>query len=191
MGICFTHHPEKGLGNINKNELKGMLGKWGETDKKEVLSWLDRFLEYNTYEIAIPAMRDSDLAPEGKTGLIVSLLMEAELFYKVEESGWYEAFRREIENKIISVLSESLCPELKDKVEKQFSFTPLSVENRVGSTGGAIVGWSFEAPIPVIYKIATSQQISTYAYSEHLSSRAMGIQSSRNTHLYHYREISR
>ena len=75
------------------------------------------------------------------------------MFYKVEESGWYEEFRREIENKIISVLSESLCPELKDKVEKQFSFTPLSVENRVGSTGGAIVGWSFEAPIPVVYKM--------------------------------------
>ena len=75
------------------------------------------------------------------------------MFYKVKESGWYEEFRREIEDKIISVLSESLCPELKDKVEKQFSFTPLSVENRVGSIGGAIVGWSFEAPIPVVYKM--------------------------------------
>jgi phytoene dehydrogenase-like protein len=152
-GHLFYTPSRKGLGNINKSELKGMLGKWGETDKGEVLSWLDRFLEYNTYEIAIPAMRDSDLAPEGKTGLIISLLMEAELFDKVEESGWYEEFRREIENKIISVLSESLCPELKDKVEKQFSFTPLSVEKRVGSAGGAIVGWSFEAPIPVVYKM--------------------------------------
>lgn len=82
MGICFTHHPEKVWATSIKSELKGMLEKWGETDKEEVLSWLDRFLEYNTYEIAIPAMRDSDLAPEGKTGWIVSLLMEAELFYK-------------------------------------------------------------------------------------------------------------
>ncbi|WP_106449248.1 phytoene desaturase family protein [Trichococcus alkaliphilus] len=152
-GHLFYTPSRKGLGNINKSELKGMLEKWGEIDKEEVLSWLDRFLKYNTYEIAIPAIRDSNLAPEGKTGLIVSLLMEAELFYKVKESGWYEEFREEIENKVISVLSESLCPELKDKVEKQFSFTPLSFEKRVGSTGGAIVGWSFEAPIPVVYKM--------------------------------------
>ncbi|MBK6375373.1 MAG: hypothetical protein IPF67_20465 [Saprospiraceae bacterium] len=62
-------------------------------------------------------MRDSTWPRKAKQVLIVSLLMEAELFYKVEESGWYEEFRREIEDKIISVLSESLCPELKDKVE--------------------------------------------------------------------------
>ncbi len=152
-GHLFYTPSRKGLGNINKSEIKEMLEKWGEINKEEVLSWLDRFLKYNTFEISIPAIRDSSLAPEGKTGLIVSVLMEAELFYKIEESGWYEEFREETENKIISVLSESLCPELKDKVEKKFSFTPLSVEKRVGSTGGAIVGWSFEAPIPVVYKM--------------------------------------
>ena len=78
-GHLFYTPSRKGLGNINKSELKGMLEKWGETDKEEVLSWLDRFLEYNTYEIAIPAMRDSDLAPEGKTDVIVSLHRDPEL----------------------------------------------------------------------------------------------------------------
>lgn len=149
----FYTPSEKGLGEINKSEMKGMLEKWGEIDKDEVLLWLDRFITYNTYEISIPAMRDPKLAPEGKTGLIASMLMEADLFNKINESGWYEEFRKEIENKVISVLSDSLCPALKNKVEKQFSFTPLSVEKRVGSTGGAIVGWSFESPIPVVYKM--------------------------------------
>ena len=43
-GHLFYTPSRKGLGNINKSELKGILEKWGETDKEEVLSWLDRFL---------------------------------------------------------------------------------------------------------------------------------------------------
>lgn len=35
----------------------------------------------------------------------------------------------------------------------RFSFSPLSYENRVGSSEGAITGWSFQEPIPVINKI--------------------------------------
>jgi phytoene dehydrogenase-like protein len=42
---------------------------------------------------------------------------------------------------------------LKDKIIARFSFTPLSIENRVGSSEGAITGWSFQKSIPVINKI--------------------------------------
>ena len=45
---------------------------------------------------------------------------------------------------------------LKDKVIKSFSFTPLSIENRVGSSEGAITGWSFQEPVPVVNKIQAS-----------------------------------
>lgn len=152
-GHLFYTPSRKGLGGINKRELKNMLENWHKTDKKEVISWLENFLKYNTYEISIPVLRDTNLAPEGKTGVIISVLMEAELFYKVKESGWYEEFINEIETNIINVLSESLFFELKNKIEKQFSFTPISMENRVGSSGGAIVGWSFEGTIPVVYKM--------------------------------------
>ena len=38
----------------------------------------------------------------------------------------------------------------------RFSFTPLSIENRVGSSEGAIVGWSFEKAMPVVNKIQFS-----------------------------------
>lgn len=149
-GHLFYTPSRQGLGSINKSELTRFLETGRPLFKEELFSWLDRFLKYNTFEISIPAVRDPSLAPLGKTGLIVSVLMEAELFEKVAESGWFVEFRQEIEGTIIRVLSDTIYPELMAHVDKQFSFTPLSYEKRVGSTGGAIVGWSFEAPIPVI-----------------------------------------
>ncbi len=152
-GHFFYTPSKKGLDEIHKSELKTMLGTWDHVEKQEVFSWLDRFVKYNTFEISIPALRDPELAPAGKTGLIVSLLMEYELFDKLKKSGWYEEFRKETEHRMISTLSETVYPGLKDKVEKHFSTTPISIEKRINSTGGANVGWSFEAPIPVVKKL--------------------------------------
>jgi len=45
---------------------------------------------------------------------------------------------------------------LKNKIMARFSFTPLSIENRVGSSEGAITGWSFQKHMPVINKIQNS-----------------------------------
>ena len=45
---------------------------------------------------------------------------------------------------------------LKEKIIGQFSFTPLSIQNRIGSSEGAITGWSFQDPIPVINKMQKS-----------------------------------
>ena len=47
---------------------------------------------------------------------------------------------------------------LKDKIIARFSFTPLSIENRIGSSEGAIVGWSFQKSMPVINKIHISDR---------------------------------
>lgn len=152
-GHFFYTPSKKGLGDIHKGELQELLKNWANLDKQDVLAWLDRFLKYNSFEISIPSLRDPGLAPAGKTGLLVSILMEHELFDKLKESGWDQDFRKEMENKIIDILSETVYPGLKDKVIKQFSFTPLSIERRIGSSGGAIVGWSFESPIPVVHKM--------------------------------------
>jgi phytoene dehydrogenase-like protein len=150
----FFYTPSKeGLGSIHRKDLVEMLKNWDNIEKESVFAWLDSFINYNTFEISIPALRDSTLSPECKTGLMISILVEYELFDKLKRSGWVEEFRNEVENKIINILSETVYPRLKDKVEKPFSFTPLSIEERVGSTGGAIVGWSFEAPIPVVHKM--------------------------------------
>ena len=47
---------------------------------------------------------------------------------------------------------------LKDKILKQFSFTPISIKNRIASTDGSIVGWSFEEQVPVVSKIQRSDK---------------------------------
>ena len=47
---------------------------------------------------------------------------------------------------------------LKEKIIARFSFTPLSIENRIGSSEGAIVGWSFEKSMPVVNKIQFSDR---------------------------------
>jgi phytoene dehydrogenase-like protein len=91
--------------------------------------------------------------PENKTGLIISFLADYNLFKNIQESGWYEEFKKEIETKLINILSESAFPALKEKILKQFSFSPLSIKNRVGSSEGAIVGWTFVKPVPVLNEI--------------------------------------
>jgi phytoene dehydrogenase-like protein len=42
---------------------------------------------------------------------------------------------------------------LKDKVIDSFLSTPLSIQNRIGSSEGAIVGWEFNKEMPVINQI--------------------------------------
>lgn len=153
----FFYTPSKtGLNEIHRGELKAMLANWQNIQKTEVTSWFDRFLKLNTYEISIPGLKDKSLVPEGKTGLIISFIVDYELFDKLHKNGWYEGFQQDIENKITDILSGSVYPKLKDHILKQFSFTPISIKNRINSTDGAIVGWSFEEQLPVVHKIQHS-----------------------------------
>ena len=159
----FFYSPSKqGLGETHWGQLNAILEAQGEPEKLSTLSWLDRFLTLNTYEISIPALKDPDLAPEGKTGLIISILAEYDLFKMIAETGWYKEFITELEDRIIKVLADSVYPMLKKKVITRFSFSPLSYENRVRTSEGAITGWSFQEPIPVIHKIqATNRAVLT------------------------------
>jgi hypothetical protein len=155
----FFYTPSKqGLGETHWRELNMILKAPGEQDKSRILSWLDKFLALNTYEISIPALKDPDLTPEGKTGLIISILVEYDLFKMIAETGWYKEFITKMEDRIIKVLANSVYPMLKDKVMASFSFSPLSYENRVGSSEGAITGWSFQEPVPVINKIQAANR---------------------------------
>jgi len=93
------------------------------------------------------------LVPQGKTGIIISFLAEYDLFNKIQKAGWLDEFILDLENRVLRVISDSVYPMLKDKIIARFSFTPLSIENRVGSSEGAITGWSFQNSMPVINKI--------------------------------------
>jgi len=155
----FFYSPSKqGLGETHWSELDRILKAPGQPDKPGIMSWLDKFLALNTYEISVPALKDPDLAPEGKTGVIISILAEYDLFKIIADAGWYKEFIAGMENRIIRVLSDSVYPMLKDKVITHFSFSPLSYENRVGSSEGAITGWSFQEPVPVIHKIQAANR---------------------------------
>ncbi|MFA5850923.1 MAG: NAD(P)/FAD-dependent oxidoreductase [Bacteroidales bacterium] len=155
----FFYTPLKsGLGETHRKELDELLRNFENNPKEQVLSWLDRFTKLNTFEISIPGLKDSTLVPEGKTGMIISLLIEYNLFKEIQKAGWLSEFIHELENRMINVITESVYPMLKQKVTGHFSFSPLSIENRVGSSEGAIVGWAFEKDMPVVSKIQFSDR---------------------------------
>lgn len=150
----FFYTPNKeGLGTIHTDQLNDILNNWDKVDKKTIYNWLDRYTKHNTYEISIPGIKDESLVPEGKTGIIISLLTEYDLFKAIKKDDWYDDFIISMENRIIDVITNSIYPKLKEKIIKKFSFSPLSYEKRAGNSEGSIVGWTFERPSPVINKI--------------------------------------
>lgn len=157
-GHFFYTPSKKGLGNTIRGELDDLLLNFERVDKEQVFTWLDKFTKLNTYEISIPGLKDSNLVPEGKTGLIISLLAEYDLFKKIQSAGWLDEFVNELENRMISVITESAYPFLKSKLTGRFSFSPLSIESRIGSSEGSIVGWSFRKRMPVVNKIQISDR---------------------------------
>lgn len=152
-GHFFYTPSRKGLGETHRKELQYLLDNFSNISKKEILNWLHKFLSLNTYEISIPGLKDKELAPAGKTGMIISFLANYELFKKIQDAGWIEEFIAEIEKNILKVISDSVFPMLKDKMIACFSFSPLNYHNRTGSSEGAIVGWEFQKEMPVINKI--------------------------------------
>jgi phytoene dehydrogenase-like protein len=153
----FFYTPSKtGLGETRRGELDHLLKNFERIDKKQILAWLDKFIRLNTYEISVPGLKDPTLAPQGKTGLIISFLAEYDLFRLIQEAGWLDEFISELEDRVLRVISGSVYPMLKDKIILRFSFSPLSIETRVGSSEGAITGWSFQKNMPVVNKIQHS-----------------------------------
>lgn len=146
----FFYTPSRiGLGEIRHSELNKMLNNWERLGKEGVLAWLKKFVAFNTFEISFPVLREQDLAPQGKTGIIASFLFDYKLIKKVSDSGWYDEFKEEVAKCIINILTETVYPGLDDKIIFKTISTPLTIEQYVGGSEGSIVGWSFEEPLPV------------------------------------------
>lgn len=153
----FFYTPSKtGLGETHRGELDKLLADIDSLNKDQIMAWMDKFTHLNTYEISVPCLKDPELSPPGKTGVIISFLAKYDLFNLIQKAGWLDEFISELENRVLKVISESVYPMIKDKIILRFSFTPLSIENRVGSSEGAITGWSFQTNMPVINKIQYS-----------------------------------
>ena len=124
------------------------------TEKKEIFDWMNDYLNYTTYEIAIPSLRNEALAPKGKTGLVVSVLMDYDFISNINALGFYEEFKKFAEDKIICVLDSGIYENIKEKVIHRFSSTPLTIERLSGNLDGGITGWAFTNDvIPAISKM--------------------------------------
>lgn len=118
-------------------------------DRKTIENWLEQFLKLTTYEISIPVLRDSSMAPAGKTGLIISFLFDYKLTKYIEEQGWYDSFKSLCEKQMLKVLGDTVFPGFEKSIHHMFSSSPLTIAKLTGSHEGAITGWSFtNRPIP-------------------------------------------
>jgi all-trans-retinol 13,14-reductase len=150
----FFYTPSKqGLGEIHRSIMKDLIAHFSQKTKEEILNWLSDYCRYNTYEISIPSLRDSSLSPPSKTGLIVSFLFEYDLIKKIQDAGWYDEFKSEVENRMIETLSNSIYPGLKENILFKFSSTPITIATMTGNSDGAITGWSFESEVPAINRL--------------------------------------
>ena len=151
----FFYTPEKtGLSALPIRQIQTGGGAF-TVDRDALETWVRAYLRLTTYEISVPALRDAALAPEGKTGLIISTLMDYSLWKHLEDAGWYDAFKDICREQILTTLTGSIYPALEGKVQSAFASTPLTLMRRTGNTHGAITGWSFENPrIPAVSKMS-------------------------------------
>ncbi len=149
--VCGLSHAS--LSDLRAGDGSGPVGL--VNDRARIAAWLERYLDLTTYEVSCPALRDASLAPEGKTGLIVSSLFDYALTKHIQEMGWYEEFRKLAAERIVAVLDASIFPGLKAAVIDSFTSTPLSLEKISGNAEGAITGWAFtNEPFPAVNKLA-------------------------------------
>lgn len=153
-GAHVFYTPSKqGLGETNRQERLCLIEDFDKKSKTEILDWLDKYIRLNTYEISIPALRDSNMAPEGQAGLMISCLFDHDVMEKVDKAGWYDEFKKHIENQMIDVISQTIYKNLQEDIIFKFSSTPLTINKVSGSSDGAITGWSFETQPPVVNRL--------------------------------------
>lgn len=153
-GHLFYTPSRQGLGKTHLSELKNLLNKGRDAcTKEEICTWVETYCKLTTYEVSIPSLRDASLSPEGKTGLVISFLLEYDLVRLASDAGWYDAFKLCVEDEMIKTLDQSLFPGLLDVIELRFSSSPLSIEKRFGSSEGGITGWTFEQASPVVNRL--------------------------------------
>jgi phytoene dehydrogenase-like protein len=150
-GVCTEHFfytpSTKGLQILSMDEIASGTSENNELsyteDKEALIRWIKKFYELTTYEISCPVMRDDRLAPEGKTGLIISTLMDYALVKHISDMGWYDEFKHLSEECMINILDAAIFKNMKSKVIDKFSSTPLTIEKITGNSDGAITGWAF------------------------------------------------
>ncbi len=157
----FFYTPRKdGLTSLPRPEPADLVVDGQPEDLQAAREWIRQYLQYTTYEISCPVLRDKRMAPAGKTGLIISTLFDYDLTRRIAEAGWYEALKAECAETMILVLNDSIFPGLRQKIMDTVVSTPLTLSRLTGNSDGAITGWAFtNSSIPAVHtmpKIARS-----------------------------------
>jgi phytoene dehydrogenase-like protein len=162
-GVHAFFTPKKeGLAHIDVNQLRTVEGEFTK-DQDKLFTWVKRYLEYNTFEISIPALRDPSLAPPGQVGVMASTLFDYHLMKHMAEHCDYDAFKTLLIETFTDILDRTVLPSLKAKTLRAFIFTPLTIESRTNNTQGSATGWSFvNQPFPVEFEFTrVSQSVKT------------------------------
>ena len=118
--------------------------------------WVVAYLESTTFEISVPVLRDAALAPEGKTGFIVSTLFDYDLTRRFEDAGEYSALKDIAQATILRVLGETILPGLPERTEFALCSTPTTIERETGARHGGITGWAHtNHPMPAVHEFGS------------------------------------
>lgn len=125
--------------------LKGLsyLESYKNKNYSELKEWMVEYLENTTYEISCPAIRDHSLAPHGKSGVIISTLMDYDLIKEIERLDKYQEFKDFCTQKIIQIFNQTIFYNFQESILFSFCATPLTIEKETSNSDGAITGWSF------------------------------------------------
>lgn len=95
-------------------------------------------------EISIPCVHQPELAPPGKTGIIISAMTSwwYGSGWEVESVG-YERMKQTYTRQLITSL-ENYIPNLTEHLEVCYSATPHTIASQTSNTQGAIMGWSYD-----------------------------------------------
>jgi phytoene dehydrogenase-like protein len=94
-------------------------------------------------EISIPCMHQPELAPQGKTGIILSAMTSWQY-----RGGWernpveYANLKESITHELIGSL-EKFIPRISGHIELCLSATPRTIASLTSNSQGAIMGWSY------------------------------------------------
>ena len=155
----FFYTPSKsGIGPAFHEKLDALLVEVASSKSallpEAIKDWVEHYIRHTTYEISIPALKDASLAPEGKTGLIVSVLFDHALWAIARSRGWYDRLKTLAEDRLLEEMDSSVYPSLRQVVTTRFSSTPVTIADTVGSADGAITGWAFtNAVMPAVHKM--------------------------------------
>ncbi len=154
----FFYTPQcTGVGKDIHEQLSALLARLRTGDHgtlEDLKRWVKRYVSSTTFEISIPVLKDSALAPAGKTGLIISVLSDAVLWDVAYERGWYEELKAFTEDCLMDSLNASIYPGLREAVIDRFSYSPTTIADVVGTSEGAITGWAFtNSVVPAVHQM--------------------------------------